>query len=72
MGINDDELKMDSYSIYDTILGEKQLVLSAPTEDEAMYAFDLLRAKITKYANATIEWQYTFMDDEIAVGEVVR
>ena len=59
-------------SIYETNYhtGAKQLVLTAPTKDEAEWAFDELRRTIPRYSNRDIYWQYTFFDDEILVGEI--
>ncbi len=64
---------MQHVSIYktDCHTGEKQLVLYAPTVEEADAAFDELKAKLPKYKDRRIDWQYTFFDDEIAVGEIL-
>ena len=50
--------------------GKKHFVLSAPTIEEAEKAFDMLCRRFPGYFRTKIEWQYTYFDDEIAVGEV--
>ena len=60
------------YSIYEIINDEKHCVLSSPTKEEAEWAFDELRRKIPKYANAEVEWQATFFSDEPMVGYIVK
>ena len=57
-------------SIYEIQHGEKHLVLSAPSIDEANWAFDELKRKLSKYKDTTVEWQYTYFDDEPAIGEI--
>lgn len=59
-------------SIYETDChtGTKQLVLTAPSKDEAEWAFDELRRKLPRYSNRQIAWQSTFFNDEIMVGEI--
>jgi hypothetical protein len=62
----------NQYSIYESNHnGEKRFVLSAPTQKEAEWAFDELRRSLLKYKDAEIEWQFTFFDDEVAIGEIV-
>lgn len=59
-------------SIYETNChtGTKQLVLTAPTKDEAEWAFDELQRTVPKYRDRRIAWQATFFNDEIMVGEI--
>lgn len=59
------------YSVYDKNYdGEKHLVLRCRSMEDAERSFEELKI-LDKYRGKRIEWQYTYFDDEVAVGEIV-
>jgi len=59
------------YSIYEIDKhGEKQIILSSPTVEEAETAFDVLRKELPKYKDAEVWWQATWFETDEYEGFV--
>jgi hypothetical protein len=51
-------------------LGEKKIILTAVTKDEAEEAFEEVKKLVPKYANTKIVWQHTYFNDKLVVGYI--
>jgi hypothetical protein len=61
---------ISEWTVYEKDGENRRLVLSAPSKEEAEWAFDTLAEALPKYADKRIQWQYAMFDD-LVIGDIV-
>lgn len=65
-----------SWKIFDFRKDKEQIVLDAPTEEEANDAFNVIKANLKRYKGSKVQWQLSLPDPDTkeisGVGTVIR